>query len=44
MKQSEAQNMDDEHFREWWMNQLSGTPKDDIIQMLIDAQIIRGGA
>ena len=40
MKQSEAENMDDEDFREWWMKELGGTPKDDIIQMLIDAQII----
>ena len=46
MKQSEAENMDDEDFREWWMNELLGMPKDDVIKILMtdECQLIEVGA
>ena len=36
MKQSEAENMDDEDFRKWWINELCGMTKYDLIQLFIN--------
>ena len=35
MKQSEAENMDDEDFREWWINEVSDIPKGELIQLFM---------
>jgi hypothetical protein len=35
MKLSEAENMDDEDFREWWINEVSGIPKGELIQLFM---------
>ena len=44
MKQSEAENMDNEDFREWWMKELGGIPKGELIQLFMtdEWQLIEG--